>query len=295
MSYDEKMNELVINNLQKCFKEKKAVDNINLTLKNGVYGLLGENGAGKTTLMRLITGLLKETTGEILYNKTNIKKLGSDYRNIIGYLPQEFGYYQEYSAESLLHYFAILKGLPKECIKIRVKELLKLVGLSDVNDKKLDNFSGGMLRRFGVAYALLNDPDVLILDEPTSGLDPKERIRFRNIISTLSKNKIILLSTHIVSDIEHIADKILIMRKGKIIEFGEIEDVILPVYKKVWSLEIEDNVDEYESKYLVSNLKIKEKSTVLRIISSEKPAGNALAVKPTLEDAYLYYVNNYQD
>ena len=274
-------------------KRKKVIDNINLTLSNGVYGLLGENAAGKTTLMRLICGLLKESEGEITYNGVNIHYLGGAYREKLGYLPQDFGYYPNFTAEQFLFYLAELKAIPDQCVKSRVMELLEMVGLEEVKDEKLSSFSGGMLRRVGIAQALLNDSSILILDEPTSGLDPMERVKFRNIISSLSKEKIVLLSTHIVTDIEYIADEILLMDKGKIIMQGTIEDMTKPIKNKVWEYESSDDaVADIESKYIINSLKKNQNSTKLRIISSVQPAQKAICVEPTLEDAYLYYKNS---
>lgn len=283
------MNELVLKGLQKEFKRKKVIDNINLTLSNGVYGLLGENAAGKTTLMRLICGLLKESKGEIFYNRVNINSSGVAYRAKLGYLPQDFGYYHNFTAEHFLLYLAELKDLPNYYVKNRVIELLKLVGLDEVKDKKLSSFSGGMLRRVGIAQALLNDPSVLILDEPTSGLDPMERVHFRNIISSLGKEKIVLLSTHVVTDVEYIADEIIIMDRGKIVVQGTIEDIIKPAKNKVWECELSDDIVNIKSKFIISSLKKNETLTKLRIISATQPMQRAICVEPTLEDAYLYY------
>lgn len=285
------MNELILNNVLKDFKGKKAVDNINLILKNGVYGLLGENGAGKTTLMRLISRLLKISKGDIVYNGTNIENMGRIYRKKLGYLPQEFGYYQDFTAKTFLLYLAILKDLPNNYANNKVMETLEMVGLSGVKDKKLKSFSGGMLRRVGIAQTLLNDPPILILDEPTSGLDPMERVRFRNIISSLSKERIILLSTHIVTDVEYIADEIIMMNQGKIVAQGSVEDIIKPIRNKVWECDVTGDMADMKSKFLISNLRNVENSTNLRIISLQKPTQKAFCVEPTLEDAYLYYLS----
>ena len=210
--------ELVIDRLTKQFQNKIAVDRVSLRLHNGVFGLLGTNGAGKTTLMRMLCGILQPTSGTITFDGIDVSEEG--YRAILGYLPQDFGYYPEFTAMDFLIYMAALKGLPKPSAKRRANELLELVGLEDMGRKKIKTFSGGMKQRLGIAQALLNNPKLLILDEPTAGLDPKERVRFRNLIGQLGKDSIVLLSTHIVSDIEHIADEVLMMKDGNLIYHG---------------------------------------------------------------------------
>ena len=214
--------ELVIDRLTKQFQNKIAVDRVSLRLNNGVYGLLGTNGAGKTTLMRMLCGILQPTSGTIAFDGMDVSEEG--YRAILGYLPQDFGYYPEFTAMDFLLYMAALKGLPKHSAKRRANELLELVGLQEMGRKKIKTFSGGMKQRLGIAQALLNNPKMLILDEPTAGLDPKERVRFRNLIGQLGKDSIVLLSTHIVSDIEHIADEVLMMKNGTLIYHGAWDD-----------------------------------------------------------------------
>ena len=210
--------ELVIDRLSKQFQSKIAVDRVSLRLGPGVTGLLGANGAGKTTLMRLICGILKPTAGAVAFDGMDVSQ--EEYRAILGYLPQDFGYYPDFSGLDFLLYMAALKGLPKAQARRKSLELLDMVGLADVYRKKVKTYSGGMRQRLGIAQALLNDPKLLILDEPTAGLDPKERVRFRELIGQLGRDSIVLLSTHIVSDVEHIADAVLMMKDGQIIWGG---------------------------------------------------------------------------
>ena len=211
--------ELKIDRVSKQYKNKIAVDRFSAALHTGVTGLLGANGAGKTTLMRMICGVITPTGGEITYNGIPVSE--ERYRSVLGYLPQEFGCYPEFSGRDFLLYFAALKGMPKNEAIIRSEELLETVGLTDVSKKRVRTYSGGMKQRLGIAQALLNRPQVLILDEPTAGLDPMERVRFRELIRDIGKSSIVLLSTHIVSDVEHIADHILMMRDGQLLWQGE--------------------------------------------------------------------------
>ncbi|MCR5618886.1 MAG: ABC transporter ATP-binding protein [Lachnospiraceae bacterium] len=214
---------LSVDRITKQYKNKIAVDRISFDLTEGVTGLLGANGAGKTTLMRMMSGILTPTSGEI--SADGIPVQSENYRALLGYLPQDFGYYPEFTAKEFLEYFSALKGIDRKRARERTRELLELVGLSDVAGKKIKTFSGGMKQRVGIAQALLNDPKILILDEPTAGLDPKERVRFRTLIEELGKNSIVLLSTHIVSDIEHIADRIIMMKDGALVWQGRQSDV----------------------------------------------------------------------
>ena len=284
------MHELKLMDIEKRYKDKEAVRKFNYTFVNGVYGLLGENGAGKTTLMRLICGILKPTTGNIYCDNIEIESMGAEYRKLLGYLPQDFGYYDEFSAERFLRYMAALKALPKEYADSRIEELLDLVELKNKKKKKLKTFSGGMIRRIGIAQALLNDPEILILDEPTAGLDPKERVRFRKVISSLGKNRIVLLSTHIVSDIDYIADKILIMKNGELIQEGTEKKIIEKVEGHVWKCVVsEKEAERIENLYIVSNMRNSGENVELRIISKKQPVVNAKNVESTLEDAYLYH------
>ncbi len=282
--------ELKIDRLTKQYKNKIAVDNISISLKPGIYGLLGANGAGKTTLMRIICDVLKPTKGQILYNNSDISDLSESYRDLIGYLPQDFGYYPNFTAEKFLMYISSLKGIRENEAKAKISDILEKVDLDPVRKRKIKTFSGGMKQRLGIAQALLNDPKILILDEPTAGLDPKERVRFRNMISSFSKDKIVLLSTHIVSDVEYIADKILVMKDGAIIHQGAPEEIIRAVKDFVWEVKVSaKDADNYTLDYIVANLKAEGKDTILRIVSDKKPAPDAVNAPPTLEDLYLYY------
>ena len=282
--------ELRLDRLTKQYKQKLAVDRVDMELKCGVYGLLGANGAGKTTLMRMICDIQTPTSGEIFYNGQNIKKMGEEYRNVLGYLPQNFGYYPEFTAYKFLLYIASLKGLGKKQARLRALELLDMVGLCNERERKIKTLSGGMKQWLGIAQAMLNEPELLILDEPTAGLDPKERVRFRNLISSFSRNKIVLLSTHIVPDVEYIADEILVMKDGKFLHRGAPEVITREARGLVWECRVDSkDAVRYVEKYNVGNLKNAGKETVLRIISDTRPMEGAAEAEPTLEDLYLYY------
>lgn len=285
------MHELKLIDVQKKYKDKEAVRKFNYTFTNGVYGLLGENGAGKTTLIRVICGILQITGGSVYCDSLEINRMGAEYRRLLGYLPQDFGYYGDFTAERFLQYIAALKALPEDYAHSRIEELLTLVDLQKVKKKKLKTFSGGMIRRIGIAQALLNEPEILILDEPTTGLDPKERVRFRNIISSLGKNRIVLLSTHIVSDIEYIADSILIMKNGELIQKGTEKEIAEKVKGHVWRCIVSEREGQLlNDKYIVSNLRNRGDFVELRVISNEQPITGAEIVEGTLEDAYLSHI-----
>lgn len=282
--------ELSLDRLTKQFGPKIAVDCINASLSPGVYGLLGANGAGKTTLMRMICSILDPTSGEILFNGQNIADMGADYRNILGYLPQDFGYYPDYTAQEFLIYIAALKGIPRHVAMNRSSELLDTVDLSSVSGKKIKTFSGGMRQRLGIAQALLNNPKVLVLDEPTAGLDPKERVRFRNLLSDFANDRIVLLSTHIVSDIEAIADQVFLMKKGNFVLRGTIPQLVQEVAGKVWELTVPaPEARKWEETANVANLRHIKDQVTLRIISASQPTPEAIPCEASLEDLYLYY------
>lgn len=283
---------LVLNNVRKKFGNLIAVDDISIEMENGLYGLLGTNGAGKTTLMRILCTVLKPSDGKIYYNGKDIFEMDGRYRNIIGYLPQEFGFYPNLSVKDYLSYIASLKGLNKRLTKVRIEKLLEIMGMQIHSSKKMKKLSGGMKRRVGIAQALLNDPKILILDEPTAGLDPMERIKFRNLIGELSKDKIVLLSTHIVSDIEAIAKHIFVMKDGKIIKQGSAFELCSNISYKAWIYRCKsDQADKLISKFKNSISFVKESGEYveMRILSEDKPDNNAKCVEITLEDVFFYY------
>ena len=282
--------ELTISDLTKDFGSFRAVDQVTFTMHSGVYGLLGVNGAGKTTLMRMLTTLIHPTGGEIRWDGQDVFRMDSAYRKLLGYLPQDFGCYPDFSIYDYLMYIASIKGIRPAAAKQRALRLLKQVGLSQAGHKKMKTLSGGMKRRVGIAQAMLNDPKILILDEPTAGLDPNERIRFRNLISELSEDRIVLLSTHIVSDIEYIASEILLMKDGRITLSGTAEEVIASMPERVWLFSVpREQVDRYLAAYRVSNLKTTPAGATLRVLSAECPAIGAVETAATLEDVFLHY------
>ena len=286
------MNKLEIRNLTKTFGKKNANNNITLTLENGVYGLLGPNGAGKTTLMKQIVTLTKPTSGEIIYNGKSIYDKEDEYRNIIGYLPQEFGAYKNFTAKQFLKYVAALKGIDKNKASEKIDELLNLVGLYEVRNKAVGKFSGGMKRRVGIAQVLLNDPKIVVLDEPTAGLDPQERARFRNLIADISKEKIIILSTHIISDIESVARETIMIKNGSVIIKGNHKDILTGMNGKVYKITTnkENEVMDIQRDYKVVNLQRGVDVTELRVVSDKMPLyATAESIDPRFEDVYMFY------
>ncbi|MFG6339066.1 MAG: ABC transporter ATP-binding protein [Lachnospiraceae bacterium] len=281
--------ELSVDRLTKHYGSKIAVDCVSVALKPGIYGLLGENGAGKTTLMRMLCAILESTSGEVFLDGREIVSMGAEYRDILGYLPQDFGYYPNYTAREFLLYMAALKGIPRDRAKKRAEELLEVAGLSEVAAKKIKTFSGGMKQRVGIAQALLNHPKLLILDEPTAGLDPKERVRFRNLISDYAADRIVILSTHIVSDIEAIADEVLLMKKGKLVSQGTVFELTKEAEGKVWELTVSPaEAKSWQERAAVANLRHEGEQVVLRIIAEDKPEEGAVPCEAGLEDLYLY-------
>lgn len=282
--------ELRIDHMTKQFKDKRAVDDVSLTLTSGVWGLLGANGAGKTTLMRMVAGILQPTKGEIYYDGVEIGTLGVAWRDVFGYLPQEFGFYPEFTVKNYLEYMAALKGLTRADTKKRICDLLELLTLSDVQNKKIVKLSGGMKRRVGIAQALLNEPKVLFLDEPTSGLDPGERVRFRNLLSEFAHDRIVLISTHIVSDVEYIATQNAVMKDGAIIARGTTEQLVQQIAGKVWSAHIRpEELPRWEHRLRVVSLRNEEDGSIAMRYLAEKPeVPQSKHIEPRLEDLYLW-------
>lgn len=284
---------LQIEHVTKKYNNHLALQDINLELGHGVYGLLAPNGAGKTTLMKMITTLLFPTEGRIIYDGTEIQKLDTSYREKIGFLPQDFGFYKEYSPEKYLQYVGILKGIPREKLKVNIAWVLDMVGLAEERYKKMKNFSGGMIQRVGIAQALLNDPQILVLDEPTAGLDPKERVRFRKILTSLSKDKTVLISTHIVSDVEFIANHIIMIKDRKIYCNDTVEAICSRLQGKIFETSIDaGSLPEWERQYQIVSQRQEGSSVAIRFISPEGAGGEWKSSQPGLEDVFLYTYQN---
>lgn len=282
--------ELILDRITKQYGTKIALDRVDATFQPGIYGLLGANGAGKTTMMRLICDILTPTSGEVTFNGRDVRDLGENYRAIIGYLPQDFGYYPNFTAMNFLLYMSSLKGLNSKYAKEKSIEILESVNLSEVKDKKIKTFSGGMKQRLGIAQAFLNNPKILILDEPTAGLDPKERVKFRNLISSFAENRIVILSTHIVTDVEYIADEILVIKNGTLLKKGAENTIIEEISNCVWECHVtKQEANSMKNMFTVCNSKTENGKIVLRVISEYKPCDTAVSVPPCLEDLYLYY------
>lgn len=277
-------------NLSKKYKGKYALRDFSATLENGVYGLLGTNGAGKTTLINLFMGIIKGDGGEIFIDGKNIRSLGADFLDNIGYLPQYPQFYRDFSVTEFLRYMCVLKGIPRDKGETRIRELLETVNLTEAADKKVGALSGGMRQRLGIAQAMLNDPGVLILDEPTAGLDPRERIRFRNLISQFSEDRIVILATHIVPDIEFIANQIILLHEGNLLKYDTPVQLCAELDGKVWALELpEPDVPTELVHHTISNMAREGDGIRLRIIADEKPHPAACAVTANLEEVFLYH------
>jgi ABC-2 type transport system ATP-binding protein len=282
--------ELTLDRLTKQFGARIAVDRVSATLTPGIIGLLGANGAGKTTLMRMVCDVLRPTSGQILLDGHDMQAMGDGYRALLGYLPQDFGYYPDFTALDFMCYMATLKGFDSREGRVRGMQLLEEVGLADDARRKIKTFSGGMKQRLGIAQAMINDPAILVLDEPTAGLDPKERVRFRNLIAGFAQDKIIILSTHIVSDVEFIANRILVMNRGAFLMDGTSEQVIAQAQGKVWECRVEARRAEAlaESMAVSSVRYATDGRAVMRVVAEAAPTPSARSVEPTLEDLYLY-------
>ncbi len=276
---------LSLNNVTKKYGKFIALENIILEFTGGVYALLAPNGAGKTTLIKMLATLIFPTQGEILWNGDEIVKLDASYRNLLGYLPQDFGYYKNHSPREFLMYISALKGIDLTTAKRKTDELIDIVGLWDVGDKKMRKFSGGMIQRVGIAQAMLNDPKILILDEPTAGLDPKERVRFRNLISSLSKDRIVLLSTHIVSDIETIANRVIMFKDHKLFANDTPANICATLNGKVYETH---DIAAIKAPHLVLTEHQDSGKTVTRFACDIDCTGVARNVSPNLEDMFLY-------
>lgn len=284
--------QLEIKKLKKVYGKKMALDDYTVILQEGIYGVLGENGAGKSTLMNLITDNIKRTSGEILYNGTDIIKLGKNFRKVLGFMPQQQGIYENMTAQTFLYYIAEIKGISKKNAQLETEHLLKATNLYEVRHKKLGEFSGGMKQRVLLAQALLGDPKVLILDEPTAGLDPKERIRIRNFISSLSRDRIILYATHIVSDIESISDKIIMMKKGHLIGMDTPSNLMSSLKNKVKIISCKDDeIEKMQKIYKIGNIFKRDNVTYIRVIGDDLPdEGEFIDGHISLDDVYLYYL-----
>ena len=286
--------ELQLQELNKQYGTKCAVNNVSATLTSGVYGLLGANGAGKTTLMRMICGVLKPTSGSIRLNGKSIGELGERYYTHLGYMPQDFGFYPDFTAREFMLYMAAVKGLDKRVAKTRTQDLLHMVNLDDVADKKIKSYSGGMKQRLGIAQAELNNPSILILDEPTAGLDPNERIAMRNLIAKEALDRIVILATHIISDVECVADEIVLMKKGQLVGCKTPEvwlDDVKPYVREFVCKPGE--IEKIQEDYVVSNMRQCQEGISIRVIG-EKFDGNIFKLAetlPTLDDVYLYFAS----
>lgn len=281
---------LELKSISKSYGKKTVLNNISCAFDSGVYGLLGPNGAGKTTLISIIVNILKSDSGQVLFSGKEIQRLGSKYFEDVGYLPQYPRFYQNYTAQEFLEYIAVIKDIKGKKAKSRIDELFEFVNLQNDRKKKIGAYSGGMRQRLGIAQALLNNPKLLILDEPTAGLDPKERIRFRNLISQISNDKTVILATHIVTDVESIARKVIILGKGRIICNDNPENLTASIKDKVWSFEVErDKIEPALLNYAVSNVQYVNDGFSIKTVG-EKPIEHAVNSVATLEEAYLYYV-----
>jgi ABC-type multidrug transport system ATPase subunit len=280
--------ELTLERVSKLYGLHVALHQLSFHCEPGLLGLVGPNGAGKTSLMRMIATLLEPTEGTIRWNGQDIRTHGQPLRQVLGYLPQEFGVYREFSGRQFLRYLAAMKGLPASLAHRRVEEVLSMVNLGQVADRKLPTYSGGMKQRIGIAQALLNDPELLIVDEPTAGLDPAERVRFRTLLASLTQNRIVLLSTHIISDVEAVASRLIIVQEGRLLADTSPEALLAKAAGKVWSVTTDQATAlQLQATYQISTMVNQVRGITLRIVSATRPHEAAVAVDPSLEDAYL--------
>ncbi|MSS64721.1 ABC transporter ATP-binding protein [Velocimicrobium porci] len=280
---------LELNQLTKKYKNNVAIEQVSFTFFAGIYGILGANGAGKSTLMKMMSTILAPTEGKILWEDKDIFDDTTDYRGVLGVLPQNFGYYDDFTVKAFLEFMAVVKGVKKTDIKESIQYVLKATNLQKKAKEKMKSLSGGMKQRVGIAQALINDPKILILDEPTVGLDPEERGRFRQILASIGRDRIVILSTHIVQDVEYVADKLLILKEGKILHEGKLEEILSAIDGKVWECE---TITIDKNKVILCNTRFDNGHYLNRVISDTSPSREAKIVKPTLDDLYLYYFND---
>ncbi len=283
--------ELTIKDVSKTYGgQKAALSNVNQRFTPGIYGLLGPNGAGKSTLMNIMTDNIKADSGQVLYNDTDIHNMKDHYRALLGYMPQQQTLYDNFTGEEFLWYMAALKGMDKKSSKGKIAELLDMVNLWSEKDKKIGSFSGGMKQRILIAQAMLNDPEILMMDEPTAGLDPSERIRIRNLLSTLSENKIIVIATHIVSDIEFIAKEIVLLRDGEVVRAGQPKQLLTEIRDKVYEIEVGLSEEYHCNRSRITNIRMGANEKIYRVVQDEPPKNCRYQhAKAGLEELYLYY------
>jgi len=281
---------LEIHNLSKSYGSKKALENINCSFSEGIYGLLGPNGAGKSTLINILVNNLVQNTGEVLLDGKDIRQLRESYRSLLGFMPQQQALFDSFTARRFLGYMGTLKGMEKRKLNDRIEEVLSMVNLLDAANKRLGSFSGGMKQRILIAQAILNDPKILILDEPTAGLDPKERIRIRNLISEISFSKLVLIATHVVTDIEFISNEIMILKQGELVVKSQPAKMLEIISDKVYELHVrEEELPKVSSRWRICSMLKDNDFVIVRILSDDKPQGyDYIPVKPVLEDLYLY-------
>lgn len=280
---------LIVRNIFKKYSNKSILSGINFTFSTGIYGILGANGMGKTTFLSIITGNIDADSGEIIYNNRNIKDNKRGYLSDLGFLPQDFSYYSEFSGFEFLQYMSLLKGIKKKHQRLECERIINLVGLEMVKNKKIRTYSGGMKQRLGIGQALIGNPKIIILDEPTVGLDPKERVKLRNLLTQLSKDRIILLSTHIVNDLMCFADQILILKDGNFVESGSISNLLNKFSNKIWEISTDDITKLRNEQITILNKSMSAPGNKFRIFSETKPSKCSKSINPTLEDIYLYY------